>query len=378
MRICKLFLWVLLLQAMPSCKRAYEPAVLKQTDQLLVVNGVINTGSNGQTHINLSRTRNLQDTVVFHPETGATIYIEGEGGQQYPVTAVNDSGDYVSEALHLSTAAKYRLAISTRDGSHYQSELVSSVQTPPIDSVSWQQPFDINFFVSTHDPSGNARFYRWDFIETWEHHAQLVTPWHLENNQLTVATEANQTTVCWSSQFSKEIVMANSAALGEDRISMQPLHVIANPDVRLNYRMSLLVNQYALTPEAYNYWQIVKKNSQQLGTLFDQMPSQLIGNLVCLDRPTELVLGYISATAVQSMRIFVDRRELVDWPLAVTGKDCELNNFDYNPFLLPVFNYGNDNFSVYYFITNGPAVMARRTCLDCRYDGGKNQKPAFW
>ncbi len=373
-----LFLWVMTVCLLPACKREYEPAVLNQPSQFLVVNGVINTAVNGQTHINLSRTRNLQDTVIFHPEKGAAIYIEGAAGQRFEVPAVNDSGDYVSSTLSLSASERYRLSIQTNDGSHYQSEFVRTIQTPPIDSISWQQPADIFFFVNTHDPGGNARFYRWDFVETWEYTAQLLTPWHLENNLLTVANDETQTSKCWISQFSKDIVLANSAALGEDRISMQPLHQMLNADPRLNYRYSLLVNQYALTPEAYNYWQIVKKNSQELGTLFDQMPSQLIGNLVCLDRPSELVLGYVSATAVQSMRLFVDRRELNDWPQTFPGEDCKIVYFDYNPFLLPVFNYIDDSYTVYYFVSGGPAVMGKRTCLDCRLSGGSNQKPSFW
>lgn len=378
MKQAVLFLWVMIVCFLPACKRAYEPAVLNQPNQFLVVNGVINTAVNGQTHINLSRTRNLEDTVIFHPERGATIYIEGEAGQRFEAPAVNDSGDYVSSALSLSASERYRLSIQTNDGSHYQSEFVHAIQTPPIDSISWQQPNDIFFFVNTHDPAGNARFYRWDFVETWEYTAQLLTPWHLENHLLTVADDETQTSKCWISQFSKDIIMANSAALGEDRISMQPLHEIPNADPRINYRYSLLVNQYALTPEAYNYWQIVKKNSQQLGTLFDQMPSQLIGNLVCLDRPAELVLGYVSATAVQSKRLFVDRRELNDWPQTFPGEDCKIIYFDYNPFVLPVFNNPDDSYTVYYFVSGGPAVMGKRTCLDCRLKGGSNQKPSFW
>lgn len=375
----KIFFAGLLIGSFSACKKAYEPQVLKELNQFLVVNGVINTAVNGQTHINLSRTRNLQDTVVLHPETAASITIEGEGGISFPVPAVNDSGDYISGPLNLNPAAKYRLNIITTEGSKYQSAFVESIQTPPIDSVSWQQPYDIDFFVSTHDPTGQARFYRWDFVETWEYRAQLETPWHIENNNLvSVADASNQTTTCWISAFSKNILLGNSAALSEDRISMMPLHHIPLPDQRINERYSLLVNQYALTDEAYNYWQIVKKNSQELGTLFDQLPSQLSGNLVCLDRPAEPVLGYISATAVQSLRIFVRRRELVDWPVTLPGDECEIREFYYDRNLFPVWTYPDPGFSIWYFVSMGPAMMARNKCLDCRIAGGYNQKPSFW
>jgi hypothetical protein len=51
------------------------------------------------------------------------------------------------------------------------------------------------------------------------------------------------------------------------------------------------VYQYALTKDQYDYWTELKKNSEQLGTLFDAQPSQLNSNIHSMEIH-RLVLGY--------------------------------------------------------------------------------------
>ncbi|GAO41345.1 DUF4249 domain-containing protein [Flavihumibacter petaseus] len=377
---CWIFFWfgfsVLLLAG--SCRKPYEPEVLQRDYRFLVVNGVVNVASGGQTHINLSRTKGLQDTVIIVPEPGAQVSIETDNGQIYSVPSVNDLGDYQSAPLYLSPNGRYRLNIETSDGRVYRSAFVEPLITPPIDSVTWKQPGDLTIYVNSHDPTGNARFFRWDYVETWEYHAQLETPWTVIGDKVYIADNSNQGNYCWTGQFSSMIILGNSAALSEAVISEQPLLTIPNPDVRLNWKYSILVNQYALTTEAYHYWQIVEKNSQELGTLFDQLPSNLNGNLESLTDANEPVLGYISATAVESKRILIDRRELNDWSQVLPADECNKLAIDYNPLAYPQWDYTDPTVTLWYFMTGGGAWVAKKSCLDCRLQGGTNQKPSYW
>ncbi len=373
----KTFRLLALLLVFCTCKKPYMPEVIQQENQYLVVNGVINIAPGGKTHLRLSRTRNLEDTTINHPEPGASVTIEGADGSRYFLQELTSDGDYQSDPLQLSSATPYRVSIQTRQGKHYNSEFVRPVVTPPIDSVSWQQPGDLQLYVSTHDPSEQAKFFRWDFEETWEYHAQLETVWLIQADTIAIATPDNQKTICWRGQFSKQIILANAAALSEARISLQPILLIPNGDERLAWRYSILVNQYALSSEAYNYWQIVEKNSQELGGLFDQMPSNLIGNFSCQESPEEPVLGYMSATAVQSARIFISRLDLQNWPQTLPRDECELVGIGYDNRNFPRWDYPDTSYAVYYFVTGG-ANLAKNSCLDCRRAGGTNVKPSFW
>ena len=83
-----------------------------------------------------------------------------------------------SVPLSLDISQKYSIAITTSNGHKYSSDFVEVKQTPAIDSLYWEyQPNDFNVYVNTHDPNNKTIYYRWDYIETWEHDSQLQTGW---------------------------------------------------------------------------------------------------------------------------------------------------------------------------------------------------------
>src|SRR5882757_8094585 len=104
-----------------SCRKPYEPAVIKVDYNYLVIDGVINAGANAVSTIKLTRTKNLNDTTYLpKPETGAQVVIEGQSGGSFSL-ASQGNGSYQSQSLNLSAANKYRLKITTSNGSVYQS-----------------------------------------------------------------------------------------------------------------------------------------------------------------------------------------------------------------------------------------------------------------
>jgi Domain of unknown function (DUF4249) len=146
---------------------------------------------------------------------------------------------------------------------------------------------------------------------------------------------------------------------------------------------SVLVNQYALTKDEFEYWTELKKNSEQLGTLFDAQPSQIGSNIHCISNPGEPVMGYLSASTVQKKRLFVGI--------------SEMTNMNYIPYTLPchvikdvttgfssldtsiAYEYldkPNHLFTFWYY--DGAYHVAQNFCIDCREHGGTNLKPDFW
>jgi hypothetical protein len=82
------------------------------------------------------------------------------------------------------------------------------------------------------------------------------------------------------------------------------------------------VKQYALNQEAFAYWQNIKKTTEQLGSIFDAQPSQFKGNIHSLTDSTEPVMGYVSASSIETKRIFVTSEDVKPW--YYTGRQCEL------------------------------------------------------
>jgi len=362
-----------------QCKKPYEPVVFTRGDNYLVVDGFINTSPGGITTIVLSRTKNLTDTVVNIPERSANVVIQNATGTTWPLPETGTNGNYVSNALTLDNNGQYKIVITTANNKQYQSDLVPARQTPAIDSVGWRQDSKgINLYVNTHDPANNTRYYRWQYVQTWEYHSQLETIWGIANGLVYVRTPAEQVHICYNTNLSSNILIGSSAALGQDVISEGLLGTILQNDSTLQYRSSFLVKQYALTAPAYFYWQIIQKNSEALGTLFDLQPSQLEGNIHAVTNAGEPVVGYISATTLQEKRIFINNADLQNWQPAAGSYNCTLVNIPQNPVNFLIVDYPDTSYAPWYYISMGPLVLAKKVCVDCTLSGGVNVKPSFW
>jgi len=114
-----------------------------------------------------------------------------------------------------------------------------------------------------------------------------------------------------------------------------------------------------------------------LGTLFDLQPTQLTGNIYCTSNPDEPVIGYLSASGIQQARLTVQNHQLNDWPHYVYFEGCPTNFMARGRDDFHTYTYADTAFAPYYFISNGPLVVAPKRCLDCRRQGGTIVKPSY-
>jgi hypothetical protein len=368
----------ILLTGLTTCRDPYAPPAITTPNRYLVVDGFINTGANTVTSFKLSRTRNLGDsTVIGIPELNAQVAVMGSNGTSYTLTDTAGNGTYSSFPLTLDVIQQYQLFVTTSDGQKYASDLVPCEPTPPIDSVFWRQPFDLAIQVSTHDATGRTAYYRYDYNETWEHDSQLQTVWGVANGMIYAVDSTNQKDRCWTTDTSTTILLANSVSQTRDLIDGYTLLTIPNSDQRVDFVYSILVRQYALTADAYNYWQLIQKTTQNVGTLFDLQPTQLVGNIHCTSNPGQPVIGYLSACNTRQQRIFIRESSLTDWSHNSTSFGCDTVSIPVNPINPFIYNYPDSSFAPWYFVTFGPLVLASRICLDCTQLGGTNIRPPF-
>jgi hypothetical protein len=358
-----------------ACVKPYEPKVIKAANNFLVVDGIINCAPNGETKITLTRTRKLSDTVTSIPELQAQIAIEGQGGDQYGLQE-KDSGVYHSSPLTLNAASRYRLLITTAGGSSYASDFVPVKITPPIDSLNWKQDGDnVTIYLTTHDPQNSTRYYRWEYDETWKYYAEYESVFAFRNSEIVYRKIPDEMVYqCWRTTTSTDILQQSTAQLSQDAIQQTPVAVVPVASSRFQERYSINVKQFALTKEAYEYWQILKRNTQQLGSLFDAQPSQLIGNLHNVANKEEPVIGFITAAAVQEKRMFIKQTEVTgshksefDCSVLVFSKDEAARYLSENAGQAPA-----------YGVTGGGIAISSEFCVDCRLVGGTTIKPLFW
>jgi len=369
---------IILFVVMGACRQSYNPPAIQASNNYLVVDGFINTGRFALTTFNLNRTRSLNDsTTIGIPELHAQFSIIGKHGDVYPLADTGNTGFYSSGPLNLDTTQQYSIGITTADGRKYSSDAVPCKQSPPIDSIFWSQPGDLTIYAATHDPTGNSRYYRYDYAETWQHNALLIAAWTLVNNQVAVADSSDENWYCWSSANSTNVLITTSIALGQDVITAFPLITLPLGDPRVAVEYSILVRQYVLTPDAYDYWNLIEKTSQNVGTLFDLQPTQLLGNIHCITNPSEPVIGYLSASSVTQQRIFIADTVLTAWVNPISLPGCRTSTFPYSFDFFPTYPVTDTSIAPYYF-SGGTMILAPKFCLDCRYQGGTRIKPSFW
>jgi hypothetical protein len=407
------FFLCLLFSCVIGCKKPYYPPVIVAPGTYLVVEGVINT-SLGPTTIKLSKTVDLSSATTKNPVLKAIVTIESSKGDSYPVPETGN-GTYVSATLSLDNSLNYRLRIKTADSREYVSDFVPVVNSPPIDSINFAVKTDgIQLYVSTHDPQNNTRFYRWEYQETWVLHSEFFSLYKSNGDTVTERDVNNdQIYQCWNGDTSTTIILATSSGLSRDVISNAPVTFIESTSRKLDGKQSsvfeqrapetnaysIFIKQYALTRQGYDYWENIKKNTQDIGKLFDPQPTEILGNIHSVTNPLEPVVGYISAGSVTTKRFFIANGDIPSqWTLNTPYDACRMDSLYLDTLLkgnILRINEENSAFNlnrgtvtselqipVYaiYDILTGKIIGhtgSSPQCVDCTLQG-TNKTPVFW
>lgn len=353
-----------------ACIEPFTPKEVNSDGQYLVVDGFLNM-SKDTTRIELSRTQKANAKTVAKPELKAKLWVEAEKGERFQFQEIG-KGVYILLTRNLSKTQKYRLNITTSAGIEYESDFVPVNQTPPIDSVTYSYDAFRNAMVikvNTKDPSNNTRFYRWRFEDTYEYYAAYYSNILVKDAQ--IISRKENIHECWRTGKSESIILGSTIKLSKDEIRDLPIYTIPVETNKLLVRYSILVKQYGLTQDAFEYWTSLSKTTQGTGSLFDPQPSQVTGNIRNKVNAKELVFGYFSAVVEQEKRIFMSPR-LGNYETCVSdtipiqcGPPWEECAFNTSKLLVT-------------YIGENDVLAVSPSCADCRLRGGSNIKPSFW
>src|SRR6478609_10071074 len=357
-----------------SCREPYQPPVAKAQSTFLVVDAFLD-GTEKSCTVVLSRSQDVSDTDTEPMEKKANIQLKDSNGNTYTLAEISD-GNYSVSNVTIDTQLKYQLSIKTEEGKKYQSDFVEIKNTPAIDDVTWKENDQgLQFYVSTHDDEKKSIYYQYRYIETWAYVAPIESSFEIIDGAVHV--RIHDIYHCWRTVSSANISITTSVKLSEDIISNFPFYLIEKPSQKLLMRYSILVKQYTVTAEAYNYWKQLQKNTEKLGTLFDPQPSQILSNVQNIDNVDEPILGYFSAGITTSKRIFVDASELKGNYYPRYPVKCMLDSIK----MASVVSSGLILINPYFKGGTIPAGYWCTTvaCGDCRQSGGgTTTKPDFW
>ena len=310
MRLKKLLNFIILIGTC-SC---IDPVDIKVSSagEKLVVDGLI-SDSEGPYTVKLSKSLPFDNTqvlpVYFVPESGAVVTIEDDLGNSF-LFAEQDPGVYKSDpaAFRGEVGRAYKLKIITSGGVAYQSDPEMIVPVPPIDSLIYEYYKYPRFFINSagtpvvfddyafrlsvkvNDPSSERNYYRWKVDGIFEFFSLTDNPEIMQ---------------CWAPLSRLEPgIMVTDDRFVDGKPFIEPLAIILYD--RPTYFLAM-VEQYSLSAEAFEYWNQVKKQQQNTGSIFDSTPAQIKGNIYRTDNTDEMALGYFGATAVTRDSILFQR-----------------------------------------------------------------------
>ncbi len=266
------------LLVLSSCRETFEPMVPDQDSSILVVEGYLDSEGK-ESELKLSRTVSLGTETTYQPVLRAEVELISESGQGYLLTEA-DSGRYIFE-YDVPEDQNYRLQIRLASGQRYESTSLRPLITPEILDAGFIRDEDgVEIFISTQ---GNelADDFLWTYEETWIYRPRIRTSYIYDPSIETVRnrTEEDQNSLCYKTEKSPDILLETSSRFQNQVVFQKTITDIPRGNERIMERYSILVSQKSIDEDASRFWEILKKNTEDIGSIFSPLPS-LIGGWV--------------------------------------------------------------------------------------------------
>lgn len=357
----------------------------------LVIEGRILAGE--ESVFNLTYTTPLNNEEEAPDILNAQVYVIGQNGYRSEVAEFDIEDDcYVIDTQSLENNTLYAVEVIV-DGDTYQSDFQGLLHSPEIDEVTWQEnESSVSIYVTTLAEKTDSRHFMWSFDEDWEFHAEVdirgtdkIKPIYVKEHYPDLTETHNPYLYCWMHDVSRNILLYSTANLSENLVQSAKLHEIGIEDIRISYIYSILVKQWSLSDEAYNYYATLKRYTEEPEGLFTPILSDYQGNIRCISNPDKRAHGYVLASSVTTKRIFIYEEDFKHMRSLYSNSNCYPQNPDlagpaWNelirsyPWLSPWVIMAKD--ADWYSLD---AILYDWNCTNClNTQGATKKRPDFW
>ncbi len=289
-RFIKYLLLLLILFTLTTCVVPYDVPVSQLVSDY-AVSGLI-TDNPGPYSVSITYSAAYAKDVEGYniPVEGATVTVTDTDSDVTTALTYQKTGAYVTDSTFRGIPGHhYVLHVLTADGD----ELISDpALLPPMKSQvtvqhqyvpeSGLNPEGDKIWITVKDDPDQTNFYRWKYEGVFEFSTSITT----------VAPII--VTTCWQYDYSNSILLLGSDNLVNGKTFDQDItvapYVSSTPYLITVYTMSL-------SQDAYNFWNLVQKQVNNTGGVFDSPPSDIPGNLHCVNDPQKEVLGLFWASS---------------------------------------------------------------------------------
>lgn len=355
------------------CITEYTPNGIENVSGILVVEGII---SEGETVIKLTRSIGIEDDFSSDSNIyNAKVRIECNNGTAYGPLGIGDDGYHFS-IDHLDKDKEYRLNIDYA-GNQYHSEFLKPVLTPDIDEIYYEKRAKgepVKIFLSTHNDNEGSNYYIWSYLEEWEYHSyyesNLLITYDEDGEKVETKIDRKDprnTYFCWGKNTSKNFILGSTTKLTSNTVKDFYLTESSPHDLRWQTLYRITVKQNCIRKEAFDYFSNLRKNVEENGSIFTPIPSEMNGNIKCINDPDIPVIGYIDVSLTKKGLKYVQREEVYE------SEDTGCTSVS------SLAEAIENGYEVFYkdFMLGGYSYAARK-CFDCNVLGGTKTRPDDW
>ncbi len=378
MQIKNITLILCLVLSLTSCVDKFWPEVDKYQN-IFVVDGLL-TNNNEPTIVKLSFSSSINDGELI-PLGGAELYITNEIDVLTPLTET-ESGTYqvMDSSFRGHVGSSYQLHVQLPNGQMYESDICQLIEPSPIDSVygviesssqqnSTHDLTGIQFYVNNHSISADTSYYLWNLTNTYKYKSTFNIDFTWEGAFIPYP-KPDSVRTCWRTSTISTFYTYSTKYIDKTVITNFPLYYSSTETKELSIRYSLLVKQFTLSKNAFDFWDALRQQNIERGNLYSQQPFQIKGNMHNVNNSEEPILGYFTVAGITEKRIYVNR-PAIPFYYDICFPDTEaMIGIQYEPASPPIY--------LTLMLSGGLARGTQDLCFDCRLEDGSLTPPDFW
>jgi hypothetical protein len=196
----------------------------------------------------------------------------------------------------------YSLRIELPDGSVYIAKPQLMQNVAPITNIYADKIKNfVRFYIDTKDAENSTDFYRWKSYSI----SLKTTGGNGSGGDGTCASS------CWTyNQENTANIFSDKYINGKEikKRLVQYSPIDATAPLSQHY---VEVKQMAISQEAYLFWQQYEEQKTRTGSIFDPLPSTIIGNIINEKNDKDFALGFFGVSSVSTKRLKADPMSLV-------------------------------------------------------------------
>ena len=298
-----------------SCQEIYNPENLDSSKRIVVINGII-TNKIEPYRVSIFYA-NAFNNNSKEPITGAKVYIKDDEDNSKLLKDFGN-GNYYSDTAEIigTIGRKYFIHVELSDGSVYESIPEIMYAPPQVDSmyaeIGKHDQVEYDSYGDIVITPYKGLDVKIDFNSTTKGYYRVSSNVITQKSHIESTSFGSVDVFCWYNSNLNDFPDVVSALPDGLKYVVRDhdmgfLALVNGTDTRIVNRVTYSPEQIAgwvvsttvstISADAYSYYQSVANQLEAANRIFDPVPSQIVGNIHCINNPSKIVLGLFEVSS---------------------------------------------------------------------------------